>query len=81
MTAAGFADTVYFNVRGLIFVLSARNFVPVVAPRRVHLPCALRFVVPALSEVTSGVGRAHAFFDVYHFHFAVRAFFVDPNGA
>lgn len=78
---AGFARTVYFNVRGFTFVLSARDFVPVVAHRRVHLPLALNVVVPAFSAVTSGVGRMHAFLGVYQFHFAVLALFVEPNGA
>ena len=81
LTAAGFARTVYFNVRGFTFVLSGRDFAPVVTHKRVHFPFALSVVVPALSEVTSGVGRMHAFFGVYHFHFAVFAFFVEPNGA
>ena len=70
----------YFKVRGVIFVLSGRAFLPEVSHWRVHLPLALMIVSPFCTAVMSAFGKIHAFFGVYQRHFVEETFFVDPKG-
>ena len=70
----------YFKVRGVIFVLSGRAFLPDTSHWRVHLPFALIVASPFCTAVMSAFGKMQAFFGVYQRHFVEVTFFVDPKG-